>query len=118
MGGVAGLQAAGRAKAVNKKPVSEWILAIDGTPEMIDLHLRKDSSVMEDVTLTPKENGETTRKVLKSIMQGTTKPDSGQVVSAPSIILPSNCAKQALVFTREYRLVKEFKVPNCAKYAG
>jgi ABC-type sugar transport system substrate-binding protein len=116
MGGVAGLQAAGRAKAVNKKPVSEWILAIDGTPEMIDLHLRKDSSVMEDVTLTPKENGETTWKTLKSIMQGETKQTSGQVINAPSIILPSNCAKQALVFTREYRLVKAFKVPNCAKY--
>jgi ABC-type sugar transport system substrate-binding protein len=117
MGGVAGLQAAGRAKAVNKKPTSEWILAIDGTPEMIDLHLRKDSSVMEDVTLTPKENGEATWRVLKSIMQGKTKPDSGQIVNAPSIILPSDCKKQALVFTREYRLVKEFKVPNCSKYA-
>jgi ABC-type sugar transport system substrate-binding protein len=116
MGGIAGLQAAGRAKAVNKKPVSEWILAIDGTPEMIDLHLRKDSSVMEDITLTPKENGQATWRVLKSIMLGKTSQNSGLIVNAPSIILPSNCAKQAAVFTNEYRLVKGFKIPNCTKY--
>jgi ABC-type sugar transport system substrate-binding protein len=116
MGGIAGLQAAGRAKAVNKKPVSEWILAIDGTPEMIDLHLRKDSSVMEDVTLTPKENGEATWRTLKAIMLRTTPQNSGKVINSPSIILPSNCEKQVAVFKREYQLVKGFKVPNCAKY--
>ena len=57
LGGIAALQAAGRATAVDKVPQTEYIFTIDGTPSELELLFAKDSSVMETMTLTPKENG-------------------------------------------------------------
>ena len=65
LGGIAGLQAAGRATATNKAPDTEWILTIDGTPEELDLLLDKNTSIVRTITLLPKETGEAVWATLK-----------------------------------------------------
>lgn len=116
LGGIAGLEAAGRGKAVNKEPVSEWILTIDGTPDEISRLLNKDSSVMATITLTPKENGQATWALLKEVMLGETSPTSDKVVPLPGLILPTTCAEVAQIFEDEYGITKAYEPLDCSQY--
>jgi ABC-type sugar transport system substrate-binding protein len=116
LGGIAGLEAGGRGKAVNKVPVTEWILSIDGTPDEIKRLLDQKSSVMATITLTPKENGQATWALLKEVMLGEIEPTSDKVVPMPGLILPTNCAELAKIFEDEYGITKVYKPIDCSQY--
>ena len=116
LGGIAGLEAAGRGKAVDKNPVTEWILTIDGTPDEITRLLNPSSSVMATITMTPKENGQKTWALLKSVMLGELSPTSDKVVDLPGLILPTDCAELAKIYEDQYGITKVYQPIDCTKY--
>ncbi len=116
LGGIAGLQAGGRAKAVDKVPQTEWILTIDGTPAEIALLLDKNSSIMETITLTPKENGEKTWATLKQVMLGEIAPNADLTVNLPGTILPTDCQALAKIYEAQYGITETYEPIDCSKY--
>jgi ABC-type sugar transport system substrate-binding protein len=116
LGGIAGLQAAGRAKAVDKVPTTEWILTIDGTPAEIELLLDKTTSIMETITLTPKENGEKTWATLKQVMLGEVAQNSDLTIDLPGTILPTDCAELATIYEAQYSITDSYQPVDCTKY--
>jgi ribose transport system substrate-binding protein len=121
LGGVAGLQAAGRAKAENKVPKTEWILTIDGTPAEIALLLDKNSSVEMTMTLTPYENGEATWGALRDMLNGTLASDADQTIhSVPGLLLTPEmgCDAIAKIYEKEYGLTQIYKPIDCSKMGG
>jgi ABC-type sugar transport system substrate-binding protein len=115
-GAMSALRAAGRGKAVNKVPVSEWIVLIDGTPPQLQLLFDKKSSVMEVITITPRENALANLNALIGVISGKIKPTANHIVSAAGTILPADCRRAAAIFSREYSVVKAYKPLDCSKY--
>jgi ribose transport system substrate-binding protein len=119
LGGIAALQAAGRAKSVNGVPQTEWILTIDGTPAELQLLLDPTTSIEETMTLTPFENGVAAWGALKKIITGQLKPDSADTIDtgAGLIYLKSQkCPELAPIFQKEYGLTQIYKPLDCSKY--
>jgi ABC-type sugar transport system substrate-binding protein len=115
LGGIAGLQGAGRAKAVNKVPQTEWILTIDGTPAEIALLTDPNSAVMETISMTPKENGIKAWDTLKQVMLGQVARDSDIQVDLPGVILPTECQQAATIYEAEYGITDIYQPIDCTK---
>jgi ribose transport system substrate-binding protein len=116
LGGIAGLEAAGRGKAVDKNPVTEWILSIDGTPDEITRLLNPESSVEATITLTPKENGQKSWALLKEVMLGEIAPTSDKVVDLPGKILPTDCEELKKIYDDQYSITQAYQPIDCSKY--
>jgi ABC-type sugar transport system substrate-binding protein len=118
LGGVAGLQAAGRAKADNKQPKTEWIMTIDGTPEEINLLLDPSTSVMATIAQRPAENGGIIWDTLKKVMTGAIPADGDVDVDTGSEIMTADwgCQKISDFYTNEYGSTEIFKPIDCSKY--
>lgn len=115
-GAMSALKAVGRGKALNKVPKTEWIVLIDGTPPQLQLLFDKSSSVMEVITITPRENALANLNELIAVMTGKTSPTKNHVVSVAGTILPTSCPKAAAIFARQYGVVKSYKPLDCSKY--
>jgi ribose transport system substrate-binding protein len=113
-GMMAALQAAGRAKAVNKKAANEWIGLIDGTPQELQELFDPSTSVEQVLTVTPKENASLNVGELTKIITSKLKPTSGDVVKAAGVILPTSCTGAVAIFMKEYGIVKGYKPPKCS----
>ena len=120
LGGVAGLQAAGRAQAVNKVPKTEWIMTIDGTPEEIDLLLDKSTSIVRTVSQKPNEHGVAVWQTMKKIMLGEIAQDGDAPAEAltTSQMLTSDwtCADVAKEYEHQYGKTDIYKAIDCSKY--
>jgi ribose transport system substrate-binding protein len=116
LGGIAALQAAGRAKAVDKLPVSEYIFTIDGTPSELELLFNKESSVMETMTLTPKENGTAAADGLERLLKGELPITSDETLALPGTLLSPDCTVTAKTFEEQYGLNADFAPLDCSKY--
>jgi ABC-type sugar transport system substrate-binding protein len=119
LGGIAALQAAGRAKAVNGVPQTEWILTIDGTPAELALLLDPTTSIMETMTLTPYENGIAAWGALKKIMTGELKADASDKIDTGAgltYLKSQKCSEIAPIFQKEYGLTDIYKPLDCSKY--
>jgi ABC-type sugar transport system substrate-binding protein len=119
LGGVAALQAAGRAKSVNGVPQTEWILTIDGTPAELQLLLDPNTSIMETMTLTPYENGIAAWTALKQIITGELKPDSAETIDTGAGLIyykSQKCPELAPIFEKEYGLTEIYTPLDCSKY--
>ncbi len=118
LGGIAGLQAAGRAEAVDKVPQTEWILTIDGTPEELDLLLDRDTSIVRTITLLPKETGETVWATLKGVIDGEIAADSALVANLPALMYTDqmSCEEIAKVYETQYGLTEIYTPIDCSKY--
>ena len=110
------LQAAGRGKAVNKKPATEWVTMIDGTPQQLDLLFDKNSSVMEVVTITPKSIAQRSLALLESVMFKKLAATSIKTQDASGAILPSKCQAAAKIFATQYGGIRNYKALDCSKY--
>jgi hypothetical protein len=108
------LQAAGRAKAVNKKATSEWIGLIDGTPQELQQLFDPNTSVEQVLTVTPKENATLNVSELTKIITGKLKPTAGDIVKAAGTILPASCPGAVAIFKKEYGIVAGYKPPTCS----
>jgi ABC-type sugar transport system substrate-binding protein len=116
LGGVAGLQAAGRAKADNKAPKTEWILTIDGTPEEISLLRDTSTSVMATIAQRPADNGVLIWQTLKKVMCGETPLVGGEPVPAIGSEMMTaewSCEKIAEFYKAQYGLTEIYKPVNC-----
>jgi len=119
LGGIAALQAAGRAKAVDKVPQTEWILTIDGTPAELALLLDKSTSIMETMTLTPYENGVAAWGALKDIMTGAAKADEDKTIDTGAgltFLKTQSCDEINQIYTKEYGLTQIYQPIDCSKY--
>jgi ABC-type sugar transport system substrate-binding protein len=119
LGGIAALQAAGRAKAVDKVPQTEWILTIDGTPAELALLLDKNTSIMETMTLTPYENGVAAWGALKDIMTGAAKADEDKTIDTGAgltFLKTQSCDEINQTYTKEYGLTQIYQPIDCSKY--
>jgi ABC-type sugar transport system substrate-binding protein len=118
LGGIAGLQAAGRATAKDKAPDTEWILTIDGTPEELDLLLDKNTSIVRTITLLPKETGEAVWATLKGVITGEIAPDAEVVAGVPAMMYNEamSCEEIAKVYETQYGLTEIYKPIDCSKY--
>ena len=119
LGGIAALQAAGRAKSVNGVPQTEWILTIDGTPAELQLLLDPNTSIEETMTLTPYENGVAAWGALKDIMTGALPADSDKVIDTGAgltYLKSQKCSEIAPIFEKEYGLTQIYQPLDCSKY--
>lgn len=117
LGGIAGLQAAGRAAAVDKVPTTEYIFTIDGTPSELELLFDPNSSVMETYTLTPRQNGIAGADGLEKLMTGELQPTQDIVFPLPGVLLPPSCEETAVIFEEQYGLNAEYQPLECAPAA-
>lgn len=113
LGGIAALQAAGRAKAVDKVPETEYIFTIDGTPSELELLFDPTSSVMETYTLTPKENGMAAVSGLVKLLTGELEPTQDIVIPLPGTLLPPDCEQVAEIFQEQYGLNEGYEPLAC-----
>lgn len=118
LGGIAALQAAGRAKATDKMPDTEYIFTIDGTPSELELLFDPTSSVMETMTLTPKENGTAAVDGLDRLLGGQLAMDSDETLSLPGVLLSPNCQETAAIFQEQYGLNQDFTPLDCSAFGG
>jgi ABC-type sugar transport system substrate-binding protein len=116
LGGIAALQAAGRAQAVNKVPQTEYIFSIDGTPSELELLFNPASALVETMTMTPKENGIVAKDLLRQVMTGELAPDANTVLSMPGVLLPASCEGAAAILQEQYGLNADFQPLDCSKY--
>lgn len=116
LGGISALKAAGRATAEDKVPVSEYIFTIDGTPSELELLFSSTSSVMETMTLTPRENGTAAVALLSQIVSGELQPAADHVVDLPGVLLPPNCEAASVIFEEQYGLNADFQALDCTAY--
>ena len=114
LGGISALQAAGRATATDKVPDTEYIFTIDGTPSEIELLLDPGSSVMETMTLTPKENAQAYLDLLTRIMNGEVAPDADVNERAPGVLLPPDCEELASILEEQYGVLSTFEPIACS----
>jgi ABC-type sugar transport system substrate-binding protein len=113
LGGIAALQAAGRAQAVDKVPQTEYIFTIDGTPSELELLFDPSSSVMETYTLTPRQNGIAGVEGLEQLMTGELQPTQDIVIPLPGVLLPPSCEETAVIFEEQYGLNAEYEPLAC-----
>jgi ABC-type sugar transport system substrate-binding protein len=118
LGGIAALQAAGRATAVDKVPQTEYIFTIDGTPSELELLFDPNSSVMETMTLTPKENGTAAVDGLERLISGELAPTEDETLSLPGVLLSPVCEETAAIFQEQYGLNQDFTPLDCSAYGG
>lgn len=116
MGGLSALEEAGRGKAVDGVPVTEFVMSIDGTPEEINKLLDSTSALKATLGLTPKENAAKHLDTLKRIFSGELKIDDNITVPAPGSLLPTDCEKLNEYLVNEYAGVKGYEPLDCAKY--
>lgn len=118
LGGIAGLQAAGRATATNKVPDTEWILTIDGTPEELDLLLDQNTSIVRTIALLPKETGEQVWATLRGVIIGEIAADSADVEALPAIMYTDDmtCEEIAEAYSIQYGLTEIYTPIDCSKY--
>jgi ABC-type sugar transport system substrate-binding protein len=117
LGGIAGLQAAGRAQAVDKVPQTEWILTIDGTPAEVELLLDPTTSIMQTLMQTPFENGEIAWRTMTQVLSGEIAADSATLVDTPpalALTKDMTCQEVAEVFERQYGLTEIYQPLDCS----
>jgi ribose transport system substrate-binding protein len=101
-GAIAALTAAGRGKAVGKKPTSEYIFAIDGDKTQLQQLLSPTSPVMQSMGLTPK--GQALRQInllLEVITKKIPLTSSKTVIAGAQLINP-NCKAVNTYLTTQY----------------
>jgi ABC-type sugar transport system substrate-binding protein len=118
LGGIAGLEAAGRGKADNKAPKTEYVVTIDGTLPELQRLVDPNSSVVQTITMTPKVNGTMFWTMLKDIMTGVTGPTETKVVDLPGLIMPKDCKEVAKIYEEQYGPTEMFEPLDCSKVGG
>jgi ABC-type sugar transport system substrate-binding protein len=118
VGGIKGLEAAGRAKADNKVPQTEYILTIDGTPAELERLIDPNSAVMQTITMTPKTNGQAYWDLLREVMSGEVGPTEPKVVDLPGLLMPTECTDIAAIYEDQYGASDVYVPIDCSTVGG
>jgi ABC-type sugar transport system substrate-binding protein len=117
VGGIQALVAAGRGKAKNNVPETEWVMSFDGTPSELEYLLDSSNSLVYTVALTPKDNTEKAMEILVDIMEGKTPADSDELFVAPGVALPNeDCDEVNSIVAAQYGDAKDYKDLDCSKF--
>lgn len=116
MGGLAALEAAGRGKAENGIPLTEFVMSIDGTPDELVKLVDPTSALKATVALTPKENATKHLDTLKRILSGELQLNDNIVVYAPGNLLSTDCDAINEYVMDEYSMVQGYEPLDCSKY--
>jgi ABC-type sugar transport system substrate-binding protein len=101
-GALAALKSAGRGKAVNKRPQTEYIFAIDGDKQQLQQLLDKSSPVMQSMGLAPKEQSLKQINLLLEVIQKKIPLTSTKVVGSPGRLIGPTCKSVNSYLTTEY----------------
>jgi ABC-type sugar transport system substrate-binding protein len=101
-GAIAALKAAGRGKAQDKTPESEFVFAIDGDKTQMEQLLDPTSPVMLSMGLTPKQQAKTQIDLLLKVVDGTIPPDSTEEAAAEGQLVEPNCDAVNAYLTEQY----------------
>lgn len=101
-GAIAALTAAGRGKAVNKRPRTEYIFAIDGDKTQLQQLLSKTSPVMQSMGLTPKGQALRQINLLLEVIQKKIPLTSSKTVIAGAQLINPNCKAVNAYLTTQY----------------
>jgi ABC-type sugar transport system substrate-binding protein len=101
-GAIAALTAAGRGKAVGKKPTTEYIFAIDGDKTQLQQLLSKTSPVMQSMGLTPKEQALRQLNLLLEVINKKIPLTSSKTVIAGAQLVNPNCKAVNAYLTTQY----------------
>jgi ABC-type sugar transport system substrate-binding protein len=101
-GALSALKSAGRGKAVNKKPVSEYVFAIDGDSVQLGQLLDKSSPVMQSMGLTPKDNAVKILGLLLQMVDKKVPITSTTTVKLTSFLVKPDCKAVNAYLTSQY----------------
>jgi ABC-type sugar transport system substrate-binding protein len=101
-GAIAALTAAGRGKAVGKRPRTEYIFAIDGDKTQLQQLLSKTSPVMQSMGLTPREQALRQLNLLLEVITKKIPLTSTKTVTAGAQLVDPNCRAVNAYLTRQY----------------
>jgi ribose transport system substrate-binding protein len=101
-GAIAALKAAGRGKAVGKKPLTEYIFAIDGDKTQLQQLLSKTSPVMQSMGLTPREQALRQLNLLLEVITKKIPLTSSKTVIAGAQLVNPNCKAVNAYLTTQY----------------
>jgi ribose transport system substrate-binding protein len=101
-GALAALKSAGRAKAVNKRPQTEYVFAIDGDKVQLQQLLDKASPVMQSMGLTPREQALRQLNLVLEIINGKTAPTSSKTIIAGAQLISTNCSAVNSYLKKQY----------------
>jgi ribose transport system substrate-binding protein len=101
-GALAALKSAGRGKAVNKKPTSEYVFAIDGDKTQLQQLLDKSSPVMQSMGLTPREQAKRQLDLVLEVITKKIPLTSTKTVIAGAQLVSPNCKAVNAYLTTQY----------------
>lgn len=113
LGSISALNAAGRGKAVNKVPQTEWIMTMDASPPELQYLWSPTSSEMMSALVGPKTTATEAEKLLNKVIFKQIAPDANVTSVVPYAPVSSNCAAERPKVETQYQGVPGFKVPAC-----
>jgi ABC-type sugar transport system substrate-binding protein len=100
LGGLNALKAAGRGKAIDKKPVSEYLFSVDGTPDETTQLVDPKSPLMETLALDPYTNVRVLLDTAIKLQKGSIS--NSYTTDLKDIPLPTDCAQVNDIIKKAY----------------
>ena len=100
LGALQALREAGRGKAVNKIPVSEYLFSVDGTPDEIKELVDPTSPLMETLALTPYDNVRVLLDTAIKLHEG--KITNSYKTTLKDVPLPTDCSAVNTIIQKQY----------------
>ena len=113
LGSISALNAAGRGKAVNKVPQTEWIMTMDASPPELQYLWSPTSSVMMSALVGPKTTATEAEKLLNKVIFKEIAPNADVTSVVPYEPVTSDCAAERAKVQTQYQGVPGFTVPKC-----
>lgn len=100
LGGLQALREAGRGKATDKKPETEYLFSVDGTPDEIKELIDPSSPLMETLALTPYDNVRVLLDTAVKLHKG--EIDNSYKTELKDVSLPTDCAEVNTILKKQY----------------
>ncbi len=100
IGGLLALRAAGRGKAVDKVPASEYLFSVDGTSAEIEYLLDPSSPLMQTLALAPRDNVRVLLDAAVDLARG--KIDNSFTAHLTDTFIEPDCAKANAFLEEQY----------------
>lgn len=100
LGALQALREAGRGKATDKKPKTEYLFSVDGTPDEINELVNPESPLMETLALTPYDNVRVLLDTAVKLQKG--EIDASHKAELKDVFLPTDCPKVNEILKKQY----------------
>ena len=115
IGGLDAMKAAGKGVAAEGIPQDVWVLSIDATPAELEYLVNPQSSLVNTIALTPKNNAQVFMDNFKKMLTGEIGLDSDFVAPAPGVMLNKSDGCQAISekLADQYEIVPGYEALKC-----